>query len=311
MKRFLFITANENERDAFEKKYIRRETKYFKGKSYCLGMFGNYPAAYIHIDEQGVTSPAAMSLAGELARELRPVAVVMAGIAFGADENTQKIGDVLVSDKILPYDSQRILEGKTEYKEIPKEVGFQLLNAFREHREWVYYLPGALRSNVIVGAMLTGSRLVNNYGYRSKLIEDFAVNKPIGGEMEAQGVYSACRLHGIAEWIIVKAICDWGYNKENPNKKLDQITAATAAVDFCLHVFLRDGVFDHLMESRYDGGINGRGIDSADGAVTKNNPVSIENLTINNVKGDVFNDNASIIDFGKNNTFGNVKIAKK
>ena len=248
MNRFLFITANENERTAFEAKFVKRASdakKYIKSAPYYLGTFGKYPAAYIHIEEQGVTSPAAMPLVGPLIDQLRPAAVVMPGIAFGVDECAQKIGDVLVSDKILPYDSQRLKKNETEYKETPKEVGFKLLNAFRDHREWDYSLPESRGQSVVhIGAILTGSRLVNNYMYREKLIKDFKKYKPIGGEMEAQGVYSMARLYGVSEWIIIKGICDWGYKKDNPDKDKDQLIAASAAVDFCHHVFSRDGVFD-------------------------------------------------------------------
>ena len=244
---FLFVTANEHEREAFENKFICKGEQSIKGKTYYLGMFGRYPAAYIHMDEQGVTSPAATPLVSELVCELNPVAVVMVGIAFGADKDKQKIGDVLVSDKILPYDSQRLLENETEYKDTPKEVGFQLLNAFRDHRKWIYNLPRSEQSKVYIGAMLTGSRLINNYAYRTQLLNDFAVNRPIGGEMEAHGIYSMCRLHGVAEWIIVKGICDWGYEKDTLNKENDQEIAAHAAVDYCFHVFSRDGVFDPLV----------------------------------------------------------------
>lgn len=243
---FLFVTANKHERDAFEKKFICQKEQYILGKTYYLGMFGHYPIAYIHIDEQGTTNPAAIPLVSQLVQELLPVAVIMVGIAFGVDEKKQKIGDVLISDKILPYDSQKLLEDKTEYKEIPKEVGFQLLNAFREHRKWIYCLSNSEQSNVYIGAMLTGSRLINNYKYRNQLLDDFSNQKPIGGEMEAQGIYSMCRIHGVTEWIIIKGICDWGYNKNNPNKYKNQIIAANAAVDYCFHVFSREGVFDSL-----------------------------------------------------------------
>ena len=121
-------------------------------------------------------------MVGELIRKLNPCAVVMVGIAFGADSRTQKIGDVLVSDKILPYDSQRLLEDRTQYKETPKEVGFQFLNAFRDYyRKWTYALPGGKRSEVFVGPLLTGSLLINNYGYRTLLLNDFKEHKPISG----------------------------------------------------------------------------------------------------------------------------------
>ena len=248
---FLFVTANEHERDAFEKKFIRQKEQYILGKTYYLGMFGRYPTAYIHMDEQGVTNPAAAPLVGQLVHELHPVAIVMVGIAFGVNESKQKIGDVLISDKILPYDSQKLLEDKTEYKETPKEVGFQLLNAFRERKEWIYYLPNSEQSIAYIGAMLTGSRLINNYKYRNQLLDDFADQKPIGGEMEAQGIYFMCRIHGVTEWIIIKGICDWGYNKNNPNKHKDQIMAANAAVDYCFHVFSLEGVFNSLIHKGF------------------------------------------------------------
>lgn len=46
MNVFLFVTANEHEREAFEAKFIRQESKYILGKTYYLGQFGLYPAAY-------------------------------------------------------------------------------------------------------------------------------------------------------------------------------------------------------------------------------------------------------------------------
>lgn len=253
MNGFLFVTANEHEREAFQTRFVKHHEDYIKGKTYYLGKFGCYSAAYIHMNEQSYANPAATPLVGELIRKLRPVAVIMVGIAFGANEYEQKIGDVLVSSKILPYDSAKLLNGKTVYKESPKEVGFHLLNAFSEHREWRYFLPNFKRSYVHIGSILTGSKLINDYEYRSQLLNDFIDEQPIGGEMEAQGIYSISRIQGISEWIIIKGICDWGYNKNNPNKEKDQEVAANAAVDYCFHVFSRSGVFDELLNSFAEG----------------------------------------------------------
>ncbi len=255
---FLFVTANLHEKAAFEKYYKCDTEKYILGKTYYLGQFGMYNAAYIHIDEQGVTNPAATPLVGELIRTLMPVAVVMVGIAFGADADKQKVGDVLVSKRILPYDSQKVLEEGTHYKETPKDVGFQLLNAFSNSDNWEYFLDDKKKSAVFIGSLLTGSRLINNYAYRTKLLTDFKEDEPIGGEMEAYGIYSVCRLHGVAEWIIIKGICDWGYKKDTPDKEHDQSVAANAAVDFCYNVFKRNGVFYELTEQIKRDGLNGQ-----------------------------------------------------
>lgn len=247
---FLFVTANSHEKAAFKKQFISNGEKYILGKTYYYGHFGMYKATYIHIDEQGVTNPASTPLVGELIREIKPVAVVMVGIAFGSDEEKQKIGDVLVSKRILPYDAQKFLETTTYYKETPKEVGFQLLNAFNDCENWRYLLDHSKQSAVFVGSVLTGSRLINNYEYRTKLLEDFKEHGPIGGEMEAYGIYSMCKLHGISEWIIIKGICDWGYKKDDPDKETHQEIAANAAADFCYHVFNRKGVFDGLVDRK-------------------------------------------------------------
>ncbi len=292
MSVFLFITANEHEREAFESKFVRHETKFIRGKAYYLGIFGLYPAAYIHVDEQGVTNPSAMPLVSLLVRELSPAAVLMVGIAFGLDEQKQKIGDVLVSDKILPYDSQKILENKTEYKEIPKEVGFQLLNAFQDYREWVYYLPNDARSEVYIGSILTGSRLVNSYEYREQLIHDFINYRPIGGEMEAQGIYSMCKEHGITEWIIVKGICDWGYKKHAPDKDANQKIAAHAAVDYCFYIFSRDGVFESLIKA-----------DKMLRLENTNIGERPSTINITNIEGDNYTGNAINKSLGNGNTF--------
>lgn len=247
---FLFVTANEHEREAFEKKFVRHQESYLLGKTYHLGKFGHYPSAYIHIYKQGVNNPESVRLVGELIRVLKPVAVVMVGIAFGADKTKQEIGDVLVSEMILPYDDIKLRKCHTEYKEIPREVGFQLLNAFREHREWVFELPNAKRNpNVYIGAMLTGSCLIDNYEFRTKLLNDFVDREPIGGEMEAFGIYRETRMFKVPEWIIVKGICDWAYDKnvDKKQKDKDQSDAAHAAADYCYHVFSRDGVFNELV----------------------------------------------------------------
>lgn len=245
---FLFVTANDNEKEAFEDFFVVEKTEFIKAKSYKIGKFGLYSVAHIHINEQGTTNPESIPLVGELIREIKPVGVIMVGIAFGANECTQKIGDVLVSKKILNYDSEKIRENDNLYKEDPKEVGFQLFNAFCNDDDWIYPINDFENSRVHKGAMLTGSKLINNEGFKQKLLNDFQNFSPIGGEMEAYGIYSICRVHGVNEWIIVKAICDWAYNKDTDKEK-NQKVASKAAVNFCNHVFSCKGIFDDLLKS--------------------------------------------------------------
>ena len=48
---FLFVTANEHEREAFETRFIRKEERYILGKTYYMGLFGNYSVAYRAVSE--------------------------------------------------------------------------------------------------------------------------------------------------------------------------------------------------------------------------------------------------------------------
>jgi nucleoside phosphorylase len=244
---FLFITANLNEREAFEKRFKFKSKGYIKGKSYKIGKFGLHNVAYIHIDEQSTDNPATTQTIGGLIQKIEPIGVVMVGIAFGVNEKKQKIGDVLVAKKILSYNYESIQEDSSEYREDPKEVGFQFFNAFNDDEDWKHHINEIEISTVHKGAMLTGSKLINNVAFRNRLLKDFKRYSPIGGEMEAYGVYSACRFNETNEWIIIKGICDWAYNKDK-NKEKNQKIAAEAAVEFCYHVFTRKGIFDDLIK---------------------------------------------------------------
>jgi nucleoside phosphorylase len=249
---FLFVTANENEKSALEYVFHKEDTKYCMGAPYFVGSFGSYRIAHFHMSVQGTSNPASTPLVGEIIRALRPAAVIMVGLAFGADIERQKIGDVLVSEKILGYDPGKERDGHSIYKEDPKEVGFQLLNAFAYSGDWNHALPDGEKANVVVGSILTGSKLIDDKAFRDKLLSEFREHSPIGGEMEAFGIYAQCKLHGIAEWIIVKGICDWGFKKQSvgeDSKQEYQVQAAKAAVSFCHSVFRRHGIFDDLLKT--------------------------------------------------------------
>jgi nucleoside phosphorylase len=51
-----------------------------------------------------------------------------------------------------------------------------------------------------------------------------------GGEMEGAGVYASSVRVG-TEWIVVKGICDWGWNKKWDAQELAAANAATLVLD--------------------------------------------------------------------------------
>ena len=149
------------------------------------------------------------------------------GVAFGIDAAKQRIGDVLISEHIIPY-------------ELSKTAGATFIlrserpPASSRMRDWLRNIDIRQQANATwptlrAGAVLTGDKLVDDKNYRDELVALAANDMIVGGEMEAAGLHHALARDHV-DWIVIKAICDWGDgNKSNTNKKRDQKLAATNA----------------------------------------------------------------------------------
>ena len=123
--------------------------------------------------------------------------VIMVGIAFGMynedrDEVKQKFGDVLIANKIFPYENQRINKNG-ETKERGKEhfANSSFIDAFSVvKRGWERLNIFGEKTNIEICPLLTGEKLVDNLQWRNNLKE---LHKDYrGGEMEGMGIVSAC-----------------------------------------------------------------------------------------------------------------------
>jgi nucleoside phosphorylase len=205
---------------------------------YDLGEIGGARALMLR-SEMGVSGPSgAISSILDAITDLSPSAVIMVGIAFGVDQGAQRIGDVLVSRQISYYEPQRVgtdANGKPAEKARGDRVSAapRLLDRFRD---------GELRwtqSNVRVGLILSGEKLVDNLDFRSRLLQ--VEPEAIGGEMEGAGLYSAAYRKKV-DWIVVKAICDWADGKKSDNKERNQQIAAQNAAAFTIFVMEQGGL---------------------------------------------------------------------
>ena len=152
---------------------------------------------------------------------LQPHAVIMVGIAFGVNEDKQKIGDVLVSKQLMLYDSQRIGVGEIVSRGDRAHSSTRLFNYLNNaHFDWEL-------AKVRFGLVLTGEKLVDNLDYRESLKK--LETEAIGGEMEGAGLYASCHDANV-DWILVKAICDWADgDKEHDREQRQQLAANNAA----------------------------------------------------------------------------------
>jgi nucleoside phosphorylase len=168
---------------------------------------------------------------------LRPHAVIMVGIAFGVDESSQKIGDVLVSTRVFDYDLERVgtdPAGRVVHRSrgAQPDASPGLIARFQAARLHTYGL------RILEGVVLSGKKLVDNVNYRDQLLS--ACPDCIGGEMEGYGLYAAASRLKV-DWIIVKAICDWADGKKNTAKAQRRRLAARNAALAVLRTLERGG----------------------------------------------------------------------
>jgi len=254
-KRFLFITANSNETEALLRDQdffdfeVRRSSIASDNAFYNVGKFGAYDVVHFELVSQGSINPSAAILAiSDAIKAWHPDAVILVGIAFGKDnedmpEPRQHIGDVLISTMVADYLSGKIKDNKHEPDGLKPPSGPQLVSTFKHYcTSWEHVIKGR-QAKVEMGLILSGDIVVDDEDFKKVLFSYHP--RAIGGEMEGRGAYSACARESIEEWIIVKAICDWGMSKSK-NKQENQIIAAESAVSLLKHIFSKPEAFDKL-----------------------------------------------------------------
>jgi len=235
----LLMTATDLETKALHN-YIKPLDKYSSiikvyhdSRTYYIGKFGNYEIVHVQCEMGSMSRSASTLTTSEAIRDLKPRFVLMIGIAFGIDETKQKIGDVLVSEAIMPYNSKRVGENETIPRGIASYASKSILNRFKNLQTWEHFLEDSQKSELICGLLLSGEELIDNKTRRDELRTIYPTAK--GGEMEGAGLLSAC--DGKVEWMVVKGVCDFADGKKGLNKENNQNIAVNAALSACLEIF--------------------------------------------------------------------------
>lgn len=201
-----------------------------KPQTYHVGIFGKYIVAHTQCKMGSLGRDSSQNVTNDTLLEIQPSYIIMTGIAFGLKKKNKNYGDVLVSERIIPYEVARLGEEKAYYRGESIRSGVTLFSRFENAIEWDFKSKKRKTSYKIhPGSVLSGEKLVDNKEYIKILEGDFP--KAVGGEMEGVGVASVCDRKS-KEWIVVKGICDWG---EGKSKKYQKIAAETS-VDLARHV---------------------------------------------------------------------------
>lgn len=215
---------------------------YEGSQTYYLGMFGKYKIAHVQCAMGSISRDSSIMTVSTALAKLKSKVVIMIGIAFGVDELKQKIGDVLVAESVIPYNSKRVGELSTIQRGIEAQSSQILLNRFKNIRNWEHITGEGKKAELIFTRILSGEELVDNLEHRNKLIEEFKDSK--GGEMEGAGLYAACG--NKIDWILVKGICDFADGRKAINKKLNQEIAISSALSICHEIFNSTSAFLEL-----------------------------------------------------------------
>jgi nucleoside phosphorylase len=179
--------------------------------------------------------------------ELSPQKVIMVGIAFGIDEKRQQLGTILVSTSIMPYDFKRIGTIKSPdgkkcraehiFRSEPVHCPRNILGQFKAVRE-KWNNCSRPHPTVEFGCILSGQTLIDNLAFRNFLVRKLRTIvgcEIVGGEMEGAGMTAAAQAIP-TDWIIVKAICDWGDGNKSVEKEKRQMSAVGNAVKLVFDV---------------------------------------------------------------------------
>uniref|UniRef100_A0A1X7UIE6 Nucleoside phosphorylase domain-containing protein n=1 Tax=Amphimedon queenslandica TaxID=400682 RepID=A0A1X7UIE6_AMPQE len=143
--------------------------------------------------------------------------VIAIGICYGAKESKEKelsdktnLCDIIVAESIVNTEYQR---SETTRKVLPYtyQCGEKLLNLFK-HKEVFEFESKSVK--VHVGALASEFTLHCNEEEKQKRLE--YIPQVLGGEMEANGIIRVARREEF-EWIVIKAIVDWGDEAKEVN----------------------------------------------------------------------------------------------
>src|SRR5581483_1147929 len=204
----------------------RTRAQYIKKERYVaveLGYINGLRLIGVQCEPGSVGPAASQAVITDAIQDFSPNAVILGGIAFGTKRDKQRLGDVLVSKMVVEYERAKKKDGLNIPRGQRIEAAPKLLSLFRAAEAQSSSLA------IHVGTILSGEKLVDDKPFVADLLR--IEPEAIGGEMEGAGLVAAAeRLK--TEWIVVKAIVDWGYDKASGSSESHQYSAARTSFQF-------------------------------------------------------------------------------
>lgn len=259
----LFFVATSTEEDALREAAVARGLPFEKIKDNKLKQFGWHdyywvgPVGYetvIAVRPTRLAGQVVMGALGRLgvaAKAIRfreatgALGIVQLGMAFGiAGPPRQRLGDVLVSASLIPYDNRAIKphlskDGRcvVDYSSAGREPARPaLVELFRRERA-----RGGHGFGVHVGAILSGAARIHCRAFRDELLSGVpgGADEIVGGEMEGVGLLAASTAEDPI-WRVVKGVSDFADENRDRDIAIAREAACRNAARFVLSALIND-----------------------------------------------------------------------
>jgi nucleoside phosphorylase len=245
-RRLLLLTVTATERDAvlaaLREATGRVPERSFTGRAVIFegGAIGRTTVAMAQCARQGSGAPGgAQAIATEAIERWRPDFVIMVGICCGLREEgrpPQRLGDIVVATSI--YDLDHRIQHPDHVEHTGDRVTVHTAMATRLQAASTDFIT----ARVHFGLLLSAPALLESGTHREEI--KTGNSRALAYDMEATGLYAAAAGARIP-WTVVKAISDWGVDRDifyTPKP------AAHNAAAFVLHA-IELGTYDESTES--------------------------------------------------------------
>lgn len=248
----VILTANKIECDSLNYIISKQNNAYIKKRKHNLNIIPNHNVGaadvyifkidsfyLLHINafDTGSNTPGGST---DIVRYisnnplLKPTSIISFGVCYGRNPSKQKIGDVIIPQKLYPWSiGQKIVDKTLTIKN--DDFNLRLFSLFDENniystlRDFCNGEDGknitgsielaglkdiqSFRIKTTMGNMSTGEAVVSSDDAKRIIVEATSNYKELGGEMEGYGIAKECAYYAKIPCIIIKSICDWGVLK--------------------------------------------------------------------------------------------------
>ena len=200
-----------------------------KHNYYYVGRCGHYTVVVFAVYNAGMAHT--MNYVHEALQLFHCQWVINVGIAWGADPQKHRMGDVLVANQVVNLDDVKKTQGRIIQRGAQPRIDPRM-NAIVNKTKQLWE-EGEEKNGVHIGLYLGSNSLLNDPEVKKRILERY--EEAIGGEMESFGIYEASNF-GEIPWIIIKGVSDWGDgNKQDGFHKLATQNAARFVDLMCRH----------------------------------------------------------------------------